>query len=187
MKNCEGKTGNSTSPTPPIRILYIFHGLSKLICFILLPLTDPQVLLTFHARGVCLVLVRIVDVVPLYLGQSHIFQHTWGSPLLLVYRWLIVLLSWWLQLLSTLIVSLQFNFTFIEVYRIRKFHFTSQHLEDSDDIKDLQKKHFGQFCRDHPACCCTSSSSTWNCDGETLESSAIEVEWALSFLRWISV
>ncbi|XP_077194359.1 ceramide kinase isoform X2 [Paroedura picta] len=70
----------------------------------------------------------------------------------------------------------QFNFTFVEAYRIRKFHFTAKHLEDSDDIKDMQKKHFGQFCRDHPACCCTFSSSTWNCDGETLESSAIEVQ-----------
>nr|XP_056702460.1 ceramide kinase [Euleptes europaea] len=69
----------------------------------------------------------------------------------------------------------QFNFTFIEVYRIRKFNFTAQHLNDSDEI--IQKKHFGQFCRDHPSCCCTlSSSSTWNCDGETLESSVIGVQ-----------
>ncbi|XP_048356627.1 ceramide kinase isoform X2 [Sphaerodactylus townsendi] len=70
----------------------------------------------------------------------------------------------------------QFNFTFIEVYRIRKFHFTSQHLEDSEDIKEMQKKHFRRFCRDHPACCCTFSSSIWNCDGETLESPVIKVE-----------
>ncbi|XP_054845328.1 ceramide kinase isoform X1 [Eublepharis macularius] len=70
----------------------------------------------------------------------------------------------------------QFNFTFVEVYRIRKFHFTSQQLEDSDDIHNMQKKHFGRFCSDQPTCCCTFSGSTWNCDGETLESPAIQVE-----------
>ncbi|XP_074921088.1 ceramide kinase isoform X3 [Chelonoidis abingdonii] len=70
----------------------------------------------------------------------------------------------------------QFDFTFVEVYRVKKFQFTSKHLEDSDnDVKDIGKKHFGQFCRDHPACCCNLSNSIWNCDGETLDSSTIEV------------
>ncbi|XP_042324804.1 ceramide kinase [Sceloporus undulatus] len=71
----------------------------------------------------------------------------------------------------------QFDFAFVEVYRIKKFQFTSKHFEDGDnDANDLQKKHFGQFCRDHPACCCILPNSTWNCDGETLDSSTIEVE-----------
>ncbi|XP_005286919.2 ceramide kinase isoform X1 [Chrysemys picta bellii] len=70
----------------------------------------------------------------------------------------------------------QFDFTFVEVYRVKKFQFTSKHLEDSDnDVKDVGKKRFGQFCRDHPACCCNISNSIWNCDGETLDSSTIEV------------
>ncbi|XP_043352325.1 ceramide kinase isoform X2 [Dermochelys coriacea] len=70
----------------------------------------------------------------------------------------------------------QFDFTFIEVYRVKKFQFTSKHLEDSvSDVKDVGKKRFGQFCRDQPACCCNLSNSIWNCDGETLDSSAIEV------------
>ncbi|XP_065269838.1 ceramide kinase [Emys orbicularis] len=70
----------------------------------------------------------------------------------------------------------QFDFTFVEVYRVKKFQFTSKHLEDSDnDVKDVGKKRFGQFCRDHPACCCNLSNSIWNCDGETLDSSTIEV------------
>ncbi|XP_053112947.1 ceramide kinase isoform X2 [Hemicordylus capensis] len=71
----------------------------------------------------------------------------------------------------------QFDFTFVEVYRIRKFQFTSKNFEDSDnDVKDVQKKRFGHFCRDHPACCCTLSNSTWNCDGETLDSSSVVVK-----------
>ncbi|XP_053262577.1 ceramide kinase isoform X3 [Podarcis raffonei] len=70
----------------------------------------------------------------------------------------------------------QFDFSFVEVYRIKKFQFTSKHLEDGDcDAKKMQKNRFGHFCRDHPACCCIPPSSTWNCDGETLDCSTIEV------------
>ncbi|XP_036616097.1 ceramide kinase [Trichosurus vulpecula] len=70
----------------------------------------------------------------------------------------------------------QFDFAFVEVYRVRKFQFTSKHLEDEDgDLKDLGKKRFGHICSDHPACCCTLPNSTWNCDGEILNNSAIEV------------
>uniref|UniRef100_A0A8D0HP51 Ceramide kinase n=1 Tax=Sphenodon punctatus TaxID=8508 RepID=A0A8D0HP51_SPHPU len=70
----------------------------------------------------------------------------------------------------------QFDFTFVEVYRVKKFQFTSKHLEDDDsDVKDVGKKHFGQFCRDHPVCCCNLTNNTWNCDGEMLNSSTIEV------------
>ncbi|XP_062990185.1 ceramide kinase [Elgaria multicarinata webbii] len=71
----------------------------------------------------------------------------------------------------------QFDFDFVEVYRIKKFQFTSKHFEDGDsEPVDVQKKHFGQFCRDHPPCCCDLPDSTWNCDGETLDSSSIEVK-----------
>nr|XP_006120479.1 ceramide kinase isoform X1 [Pelodiscus sinensis] len=70
----------------------------------------------------------------------------------------------------------QFDFTFVEVYRVKKFQFTSKHLEDNDsDVKDIGKRHFSQFCSDHPTCCCTLSNSIWNCDGETLDSLAVEV------------
>ncbi|XP_026558756.1 ceramide kinase [Pseudonaja textilis] len=71
----------------------------------------------------------------------------------------------------------QFDFSFVEVYRIKKFRFTSKHFDDGDnDNQGMRKKHFGQFCRDHPACCCLPPSSTWNCDGETLDCSTIEVK-----------
>ncbi|XP_025071559.1 ceramide kinase isoform X3 [Alligator sinensis] len=70
----------------------------------------------------------------------------------------------------------QFDFPFVDVYRVKRFQFTSKHLEDNEsDIKDVGKKRFGQFCSDHPACCCNLANSTWNCDGETLDSSAVEV------------
>uniref|UniRef100_A0A7N4P2M5 Ceramide kinase n=1 Tax=Sarcophilus harrisii TaxID=9305 RepID=A0A7N4P2M5_SARHA len=70
----------------------------------------------------------------------------------------------------------QFDFAFVEVYRVRKFQFTSKHVDDEDgDLKDLGKKRFGQICSDHPACCCSLPNSTWNCDGEILNNSAIEV------------
>ncbi|XP_025911356.1 ceramide kinase isoform X7 [Apteryx rowi] len=70
----------------------------------------------------------------------------------------------------------QFDFSFVDVYRVKSFQFTSKLLEDNEsDVTDIGKKHFGRFCRDHPACCCSIANSTWNCDGETLDSSAIEV------------
>ncbi|KAH0616526.1 hypothetical protein JD844_027692 [Phrynosoma platyrhinos] len=78
----------------------------------------------------------------------------------------------------------QFDFAFVEVYRIKKFQFTSKHFEDGDnDGSDMQTKHFGQFCTDHPACCCIYPSSTWNCDGETLDSSTIEVKVHCQLLK----
>ncbi|NP_001026511.2 ceramide kinase [Gallus gallus] len=70
----------------------------------------------------------------------------------------------------------QFDFSFVDVYRVKSFQFTSKLSEDNESsVTDIGKKHFGQFCRDHPACCCNIANSTWNCDGETLDSSAIEV------------
>lgn len=73
-------------------------------------------------------------------------------------------------------ISWQFDFTFVEVYRVKKFQFTSRHVEDEDrNLKERGKKRFGQICSDHPLCCCTVSNSSWNCDGEILNSPAIEV------------
>ncbi|PKU43498.1 hypothetical protein llap_6202 [Limosa lapponica baueri] len=70
----------------------------------------------------------------------------------------------------------QFDFSFVDVYRVKSFQFTSKLSEDNESsVTDIGKKRFGQFCRDHPVCCCNIANSTWNCDGETLDSSAIEV------------
>uniref|UniRef100_A0A8D2B1I7 Ceramide kinase n=1 Tax=Sciurus vulgaris TaxID=55149 RepID=A0A8D2B1I7_SCIVU len=69
----------------------------------------------------------------------------------------------------------QFDFSFVEVYRVKKFQFTSKQLDDEDSDKDGGKQRFGQICSDSPACCCSAPQSSWNCDGEILHSSAIEV------------
>ncbi|XP_058287206.1 ceramide kinase isoform X3 [Hylobates moloch] len=78
----------------------------------------------------------------------------------------------------------QFDFTFVEVYRVKKFQFTSKHMEDEDsDLKDSGKKRFGHICSSHPSCCCTVSNSSWNCDGEVLHSPAIEVRVHCQLVR----
>lgn len=70
----------------------------------------------------------------------------------------------------------QFDFTFVEVYRVKKFQFTSKHVDDEDsNLKENGKQGFGQICTDSPTCSCSSSRSSWNCDGEILHSPAIEV------------
>uniref|UniRef100_A0A2I3S1D7 Ceramide kinase n=1 Tax=Pan troglodytes TaxID=9598 RepID=A0A2I3S1D7_PANTR len=78
----------------------------------------------------------------------------------------------------------QFDFTFVEVYRVKKFQFTSKHMEDEDsDLKEGGKKRFGHICSSHPSCCCTVSNSSWNCDGEVLHSPAIEVRVHCQLVR----
>ncbi|XP_066579728.1 ceramide kinase [Amia ocellicauda] len=70
----------------------------------------------------------------------------------------------------------QFDLTFVEVHRVRKFRFTPKYCKSEDpDLKDVRKKLFGQICRDHPACSCSTANSNWNCDGEILDHAAIEV------------
>lgn len=78
----------------------------------------------------------------------------------------------------------QFDFTFVEVYRVKKFQFMAKHVEDEDtDLKDRGKARFGHICSDHPSCCCAASSSSWNCDGELLNSSTIEVRVHCQLVR----
>uniref|UniRef100_A0ABK0LDE2 Ceramide kinase n=1 Tax=Rattus norvegicus TaxID=10116 RepID=A0ABK0LDE2_RAT len=78
----------------------------------------------------------------------------------------------------------QFGFTFVEVYRVKKFQFTSKHVEDDDnDLKELEKQKFGQICKDNPPCACPTSRSSWNCDGEVLHSPAIEVRVHCQLVR----
>lgn len=72
--------------------------------------------------------------------------------------------------------SPQFDFTFVEVYRVKRFQFTSKHVEDEDsDLTERGKQRFGQICTDSPSCCCPANSSSWNCDGEVLHIPSIEV------------
>uniref|UniRef100_A0A8C6FXW6 Ceramide kinase n=1 Tax=Moschus moschiferus TaxID=68415 RepID=A0A8C6FXW6_MOSMO len=79
----------------------------------------------------------------------------------------------------------QFDFTFVEVYRVKKFQFVSKPMEDDDSsVLGRGKKRLGQLCSEHPtSCCCRVSSSSWNCDGEVLSSPAIEVRVHCQLVR----
>ncbi|XP_073508242.1 ceramide kinase isoform X2 [Phyllobates terribilis] len=73
----------------------------------------------------------------------------------------------------------QFDFPFVDVYRIKSFQFTPKHFEEEDaestDFGIISKKNFAQICTDHPSCGCNHLNSVWNCDGETLEQTALEM------------
>ncbi|XP_077120970.1 ceramide kinase isoform X1 [Ranitomeya variabilis] len=73
----------------------------------------------------------------------------------------------------------QFDFPFVDVYRIKSFQFTPKHFEEEDaestDLDIIGKKNFAQICTDHPSCGCHHLNSVWNCDGETLEQTALEM------------
>ncbi|KAA0721185.1 Ceramide kinase [Triplophysa tibetana] len=74
----------------------------------------------------------------------------------------------------------QFDHSFVEVYRVRQFHFTPRY-QDCDSEVDLResgvgsKRFLSQICREHKACGCIQAQSNWNCDGEILPHSAIQV------------
>ncbi|XP_023275721.1 ceramide kinase-like [Seriola lalandi dorsalis] len=75
----------------------------------------------------------------------------------------------------------QFDLTFVEVHRVRRFRFTPRHCQSDSDLElDLlgnasKRQIFSQICRDHPACGCAPAYSCWNCDGEILTHTAIDV------------
>ncbi|XP_060892099.1 ceramide kinase [Labrus mixtus] len=74
----------------------------------------------------------------------------------------------------------QFDLTFVEVHRVRRFRFTPRHCQSDSDLELDLREHgkrqiFSQICRDHPACGCAPAYSSWNCDGEILTHTAIDV------------
>ncbi|XP_032272815.1 ceramide kinase, partial [Phoca vitulina] len=78
----------------------------------------------------------------------------------------------------------QFDFAFVEVYRVKKFQFLPEHVEEEDsDLKERGKMRFGPVCSDAPPCCGAASNSSWNCDGETLSSPSIEVRVHCQLVR----
>ncbi|XP_073475814.1 ceramide kinase isoform X4 [Aquarana catesbeiana] len=81
----------------------------------------------------------------------------------------------------------QFDFPFVDVYRIKTFQFTPKHSEENDtestDSANIGKKNFTQICTDHPSCGCSQVNSVWNCDGETLEQTAIEMRVHCELVR----
>ncbi|CAN9499022.1 unnamed protein product [Ophioblennius macclurei] len=74
----------------------------------------------------------------------------------------------------------QFDLTFVEVHRVRRFRFTPRHCQSDSDLElDLRESNkgqiFSQICTNHPACGCVPAYSSWNCDGEILTHTAIDV------------
>ncbi|XP_037538985.1 ceramide kinase [Nematolebias whitei] len=74
----------------------------------------------------------------------------------------------------------QFDLNFVEVHRVVRFRFTPRHCQSDSDLElDLlengKRQIFSQICRDHPACGCAPAYSSWNCDGEILTHTAIDV------------
>ncbi|XP_036373884.1 ceramide kinase-like isoform X2 [Megalops cyprinoides] len=75
----------------------------------------------------------------------------------------------------------QFDLSFVEVHRVRRFRFIPKYcggdleLDLREGVRGHELGLFGHICRDHPACGCAPVNSSWNCDGEILSHAAIEV------------
>lgn len=74
----------------------------------------------------------------------------------------------------------QFDYSFVEVYRVKQFRFTPRFQECGSEMELREsrvrgKRFFCQICREHRACGCMLSQSNWNCDGEVLPHTAIQV------------
>ncbi|KTF86437.1 hypothetical protein cypCar_00021938 [Cyprinus carpio] len=73
-----------------------------------------------------------------------------------------------------------FDHSFVEVYRVKQFRFSPRYQECDSEV-DLResgvtgKRFLSQICREHRACGCMPSQSNWNCDGEILPHTAIQV------------
>ncbi|KAM4734218.1 ceramide kinase-like [Anableps anableps] len=74
----------------------------------------------------------------------------------------------------------QFDLAFVDVHRVVRFRFTPRYCQSDSDLElDLlengKRQIFSHICRDHPACGCAPTNSSWNCDGEILTHTAIDV------------
>ncbi|KAI3366857.1 hypothetical protein L3Q82_009508, partial [Scortum barcoo] len=71
----------------------------------------------------------------------------------------------------------QFDHSFVEVHRVRKFRFQPHHEASSlEDLSESPKKTgFRPTCSARPTCNYSAAHSSWNCDGEILPHAAIQV------------
>ncbi|XP_061140214.1 ceramide kinase-like [Syngnathus typhle] len=74
----------------------------------------------------------------------------------------------------------QFDLSFVEVHRVRRFRFTPRHCPSDSELElepldGKPRQIFGKICREHPACGCAAPFSSWNCDGEILPHATIDV------------
>lgn len=75
----------------------------------------------------------------------------------------------------------QFDFTFVEVYRVKRFQFVSKQADEEE--AEQGKQGLSPICSQHSPCCCAAASSSWNCDGEVLHSPALEVRVHCQLVR----
>uniref|UniRef100_A0A3B5B411 Ceramide kinase-like n=1 Tax=Stegastes partitus TaxID=144197 RepID=A0A3B5B411_9TELE len=72
----------------------------------------------------------------------------------------------------------QFDHSFVEVHRVRKFRFQPRHHEllSLEDLSEpVQKKAFSPICSAQTTCSYSAAHSSWTCDGEILPHAAIQV------------
>ncbi|KAK2858847.1 hypothetical protein Q5P01_003467 [Channa striata] len=80
----------------------------------------------------------------------------------------------------------QFDHSFVEVHRVRKFRFQPQHQEpvSLEDLSETPKKTgFSPMCSAQTNCNYSSIHSSWNCDGEILPHTAIQVSVQCQLIR----
>ncbi|XP_041820174.1 ceramide kinase [Chelmon rostratus] len=80
----------------------------------------------------------------------------------------------------------QFDHSFVEVHRVRKFSFQPRHRElaSLEDLSESPKKTgFSSICSAQTACNHSTARSSWNCDGETLPHTAIQVSVQCQLIR----
>ncbi|XP_055963071.1 ceramide kinase [Sorex fumeus] len=81
----------------------------------------------------------------------------------------------------------QFDFTFVEVHRVKRFQFTAKPPEEeaaaAEPDAGAQRKGLGHICSEQPPECCAQPPSSWNCDGEVLSSPQLEVRVHCQLVR----
>ncbi|TMS02574.1 Ceramide kinase [Larimichthys crocea] len=80
----------------------------------------------------------------------------------------------------------QFDHSFVEVHRVRKFRFQPRHHElvSLEDLSESPKKtDFRPICPTQSTCNYTGTHSSWTCDGEILPHAAIQVSVQCQLIR----
>lgn len=80
-------------------------------------------------------------------------------------------------LIANISFFFQFDHSFVEVYRVRKFQFWPNHLEpdSSEDLSETPKKVAIPTLCSPQTCNDRAKQSSWTCDGEILRHTAITV------------
>ncbi|XP_054480699.1 ceramide kinase [Anoplopoma fimbria] len=80
----------------------------------------------------------------------------------------------------------QFDHSFVEVHRVRKFRFQPRHQELvslEDPIESPKKTGFRPICSAQTTCNYSNCHSSWNCDGEILPDTDIQVSVQCQLIR----